>query len=112
MTTQYSWSFPQLDVIYSEGPYSNVVSAVHWIYQATDGTRYETCVGCTPLESPSGQFVNYNDLTPEIVTGWVVGTLGEEKVAEMTEDLDGRLAAARSPKGGAELPPWAGQQGE
>jgi hypothetical protein len=56
--------------------------------------------------------VNYSDLIPEIVTGWVVGTLGEEKVSEMTEDLDGRLAAARNPKGGAEPPPWAGQQGE
>lgn len=109
MATQYSWTFPQLDVVYSEGPYSNVVSSVHWVYQATDGTRYENCAGCTPLDRPAGQFVNYSDLTPEIVTGWVTDKLGMEKVAEMTNELNKRIAAAANPKGGAESPPWASQ---
>lgn len=106
MALIYTWSFPQLDVVYSEGEYSNVVSAVHWIYQANDGNFYENMVGCTPLDPPTGSFVNYSDLTPEIVTGWVIGKLGEDTVANMSEELASRIATAQNPKGGAELPPW------
>jgi hypothetical protein len=107
MAITYTWSFPQLDIIYSEGEYSNVVNAVHWIYQAQDGNYYESMCGCAPLLPPSGQFIDYNDLTPEIVTGWVTEKLGQEEVDRMSADLATRIEAAKAPKGGAVPPPWA-----
>lgn len=107
MAVTFTWEFPQLDVVYSEGDLSNVVQAVHWKYTATEGNYSDYMFGCTPLDPPSGQFINYSDLTPEIVTGWVTGKLGTEKVDEMNAELDARIQALKAPKGGTEPPPWA-----
>lgn len=107
MAITYTWSYPQLDVVYNEGGKQNVVQAVHWIYTATDGNYSDYMCGCTPLDAPSGTFINYNDLTPEIVTAWVTDKIGGDAVDEMSADLASRVAMLKKPKGGAELPPWA-----
>lgn len=106
MALTYTWNFPTLDIIYSEDGYQNVVQAVHWNYEANEGNFYENIAGCTPLPLPSGSFVNYNDLTPAIVTGWVEGALGAEKVNEMKLELANRLALKKNPKGESTTPPW------
>jgi hypothetical protein len=106
MATTYSWQFPALDVIFQEGDLQNVVQAVHWIYQANNGNYYETTVGCSPLPAPMGTFIQYDDLTPEIVQGWVEAVLGEEKIAEMQSQLSERIELAMNPVGTSEPPPW------
>lgn len=106
MAITYTWSFPALDVRYSEGGYDNVVQAVHWSYAANEGNFYENNVGCTPLPFPTGTFINYSDLTPEIVQGWVEGALGEEAVLEMQAQLAERIALKANPVGTTEPPPW------
>lgn len=108
MANTFKWSFPALDVTNSINGYSNVVQAVHWVYEGSNGTVYEQIVGCTPLPLPSSSLVDYQNLTPEIVTGWVVNALGRSKVAEMEVELANRIAAKVSPKVVSEPPPWAG----
>lgn len=110
MANKFTWQFPQLDVIYSADGFTNVVQAVHWVYQGTNGTTYDTVyeqiAGLTPLPLPQGTFVNYDDLTPEIVTGWVKAALGPETVAKMTADINARIASKAKPTGKSEAPPW------
>lgn len=106
MEITYTWSFPALDVRYNESGYENVVQAVHWSYQANEGNFYQNMVGCTPIPPPSGTFINYNDLTPEIVQGWVETALGSNVVAEMQAELAARIALAANPVGTTEPPPW------
>lgn len=106
MANQFSWSYPSLDVMYAADGYSNVVQAVHWIYSCTDGMHYEQMVGCTPLPPPAGTFVKYDDLTPAVVTSWMLACLGKETIAEMTDELNKRIAAQVKPKGASEPPPW------
>lgn len=106
MAITFAWSFPSLDVIYSMDGHDNVVQAVHWVYVGTDGMIYEQTVGCTPLPSPKGSFISYSDLTPEIVQNWVVETLGQDAVDEMTAEIQQRIAAKATPKGRSEAPPW------
>lgn len=106
MAITYTWDFPQLDIVYSEAGYTNVVQAVHWNYQAVDGNYYENMVGCTPLDLPAGSFINYNDLTPQIVQGWVTSKLGAEEVDRMSAELASRIELLKKPKGTSEPPPW------
>ena len=106
MPVSFYWEFPQLDVIYNEGSYSNVVQAVHWVYYAKDGSYTCNAFGCATLNPPTGSFVNYNELTPEIVTGWVTSNIGSEGMAEMQAQLIAQIEAMSAPKGGAMPPPW------
>lgn len=107
MAISYTWNFPILNVIYSEDGYSNVVQSVNWIYIAADGEFSSTRYGSVTLSPPSGQFVQYSDLTPEIVQGWVVSALGQDTIDEMTVALAESVNSKMNPTGGSLPPPWS-----
>lgn len=113
MAIEYSWDFPTLDVVYNEidpeteEPVQNVVSVVHWIYNAVDGDYSASIYGTVSLPPPGIPFVDFDDLTPEIVEGWVVNVLGPEQLAAMDDNLAGQIEAQKNPVGGPMSPPWS-----
>lgn len=107
MAIVYTWCFPTLDVIYSEDGFQNVVQTVHWTYTAVDGDYTASSYGTVGLPAPGQPFTAYDDLTPEIVQGWVVGVMGQEKVDAMNASLANNIASQKNPTGGALPPPWA-----
>ena len=70
-----NWNISAMDCRVQEGQYQDVVITVHW--QCTDtqeidgkeysGRVYSTC----SLPAPEGSFIAYNDLTQDIVLGWI-----------------------------------------
>ena len=66
-----NWKINQLEVTPSEGDLTNVVITAWW--QAIDeedgftGTVYSYCT----LPAPEGEFTPYEELTEDIVLGWV-----------------------------------------
>ena len=66
-----NWKINQLEVAPSEGDLTNVVIIAWW--QAIDeqdgftGTVYSSCT----LPAPEGDFTPYEDLTEDMVLGWV-----------------------------------------
>lgn len=112
MAIVYTWSFPTLDVVYNEidpvsgDPVQNVVSVVHWIYTAVEDTYTASTYGTVTLPPPGMPFVDFDDLTPEIVEGWVVGVMGEDQVAAMETSLANQIEAQKNPTGGSLPPPW------
>jgi len=112
MSITYKWSFPALDVTYNEidpqtgKPVRNAVNTVHWVYTAKDGDYTSTMYSTVGLPAPGQPFVDYSDLTPEIVEGWVVSALGEATVEEMKASLAGSIESQKAPKGGVLPPPW------
>jgi len=106
MAIDYTWSFPALDVTYDEDGLTNVVNTVHWIYTAKDGDYTATTYSTVGLPAPGQPFIDYNELTPEIVEGWVVGALGEETVDAMNASLAANIESQKTPKGGSLPPPW------
>lgn len=112
MAISYSWSFPTLDVVYNEvdpvsgQPVQNVVSVVHWIYTAVDDTYTASTYSTVTLPPPGMPFVEFDDLTPEIVQGWVEAALGPDQLAAMDESLANQIEAQKNPTGGALPPPW------
>lgn len=106
MAISYAWTFPTLDVVYSEDGFSNVVQRVHYVYTGTDGEYTATTYNVVSLDPPGQPFISYDDLTPQIVTGWVEGALGADQLEAMNLSLANQIEAQKNPTGGALAPPW------
>jgi len=112
MAITYSWQFPTLDVTYNGiiqetgDAVQNVVSTVHWVYTAQDGNHTATMYGTVSLPAPGQPFIDYGDLTPEIVQGWVEAALGADEIARMQLSFVGMIEAKKQPKSGSMSPPW------
>lgn len=113
MASVYAWLFPSLEVIYNETdpvtkqPVQNVVSVVNWFYTATDGAYSAYRYGSITLPSPGQPFVAYEDLTPEIVQGWVESQMGLGEIGTMQFLLDVEIENKKNPQQGTLPPPWA-----
>ncbi len=107
----YSWNFNPLEVTYNQDQLQDVVTAVHWQYYATyplpTGSLVKTAIGVASFSGvDSGSFVPYADLTQDIVTAWVTGSLGEERVTQMQTNLSQSVATELYPTSGPMSPPW------
>jgi hypothetical protein len=108
----FNWSFPSLDVVHNQVDeqtglaVQNVVTTVHWIYTARDGDYTATMYSTVGLPGPGQPFTAYEDLTSDIVQGWVESTLGADQVAEMQKSLANSIEAQKTPQGGSMTPPW------
>lgn len=107
MAISYAWSFPTFEVVYSEDGFTNVVKTVNWLYTAVDGNYSTYAYGSVGLPGPGQPFTSYNDLTPEIVEGWVVSAIGQDKVDAMEVSLAAQIEALKNPTGGQMPPPWS-----
>lgn len=107
MAISYAWSFPTLDVVYSEDGFTNVVKSVNWIYTASEGSYSTYFYGSIGLPNPGQPFISYDDLTPEIVEGWVVSAMGQDKVDAMETSLATQIENLKNPTGGPMPPPWS-----
>ena len=58
------------------------------------------------LPGPGQPFTAYEDLTPNIVQGWVESAIGADQVAEMQKSLANSIEAQKTPQGGSMIPPW------
>jgi hypothetical protein len=93
MAFTYRWNFNPLEVTYSSASMDNVVTTVHWQYHGeTEGTSSlgvsgsftSTNIGTVTLDPvASADFVAYGDLTEALVTGWVTGSMGDDRVTEI-----------------------------
>jgi hypothetical protein len=84
----YSWEINPLDCIIAEDGMTNIVQTVHWRYNGVDekGTT-SGLYGAQSFPTPSSQgFVPFNQLTNEIVAGWLTSVLDvpamEAQIAE------------------------------
>lgn len=112
MAITYEWSFPSLDVNYSEidpvsgEPVQNVVSRVNWALTGRDGIYQSTKNGTVELPAPGVPFVNFNDLTPSIVQNWVEKQLGDKGVNSVKTLIESDISQQQNPTHGEVPPPW------
>lgn len=106
MAVSYNWSFPALDITYSEDGFSDVVNVVHWVCVASDGPFSASAYGTVGLPAPGTPFTSFDALTPEMVLGWTEGALGDKYVTEMKANLAAQIESEKAPKGGTVPPPW------
>lgn len=112
MGVTFAWTFPAMDVAPSEDSSTNVVKVVHWRYMANDGAYSAGIYGTAAMPGAGEPFTEFGNLTPEIVTGWVVASLGETAVADMQANLSGQIEFLKNPPVVTMTPPWEGEQKE
>lgn len=76
MAIEYTWKFPQFNVVPSEDGLTNIVASIGWIYTGTDGEYTASYQGQLPLSPPNpSNFIPYDELTEkwaiEQVTAYV-----------------------------------------
>lgn len=90
---------------------ADVVTTSFYTVFADDGSGHTSSFSSaqsTPL-NPSAPFIPYNDLSNEIVIGWVQSNLGENGVRSIEANLNAQIEAQVNPPKRPEiLPiPWA-----
>ena len=93
MSTVFTWAVGNLDRETSDG----YVFTAHYTISAKDDTYSAGAYGSVGFERPD-VLIPFDDLTEELVVGWVKEAIGgEEKVAEIEQALQNQLDEKRSP---------------
>lgn len=102
--TEFSWNIAQMERTLSDG----IVYTLHYTIEAFDGSAYRSSAyGSIGLEAPEeDSAIPYADLTKEIVVGWLLAKLGDEKVAEIEAALQAQIDEQKAPTKGTGMP-WA-----
>ena len=95
--SEYTWSINQMERLTSDG----FVVTVHYNVSATDGNYSASTYGTCGYTQESESFIPYEDLTQELVVGWVQDSLGKETVEA---SLKSQIDAQKSPVQQSGLP--------
>ena len=87
---EFNWNIVQMDRLTSD----NFVVTVHYSVTATDGDYSANTYGTVGYTQESDNFIPFDNLTPEIVTGWVQTSLGKDTVEE---SLAEQIQAQKNP---------------
>ena len=101
MTTTFTWAIANLERETADG----FVYTAHYTVNAEDGTYSAGAYGSIGLERPES-LIPFDDLTEDMVVGWVKDKLGEEKVAEVEVALQSQLDEKHAPTKAAGVP-WS-----
>ena len=98
-----TWTISQLERTLPD----SVVYTAHWRVNGTDqgvsGSVYGTL--SFPAKDPSDPtFIQYSDLTEEIVVGWVKEAMGAEQVAAHEASVAAQIDAQLNPTSASGLP--------
>lgn len=85
---------------------SGFVTTVHWSTSKTSGEHTASQYGTESFEATEGSFVPFDQLTQEMVTGWLKDRWGAEGLAAKEAALDAQLAVLANPPVVSGLP-WA-----
>jgi hypothetical protein len=105
----YNWVVSQLDCLPQDGDLKDFVVVCHWRRQAheiVDGKEYNADVYSTQSFSPDNveNFIPYEDLTFDIVCGWLESSMDVEAI---DANLDTQIANLINPPIVSPPLPWA-----
>lgn len=105
MAITYTFKITEIEVAPTSSGEYNVVTRVRYNYKGVDEDGIEaTFTGATPMPSPSGSFVPYEDLTENTVIGWLDSVSDkphmQERITEMINNI-------KTPQYVPKPAPWA-----
>lgn len=99
MSTTFSWKVTNLEREIQDG----FVYRAHYTILASDGIYESSAYGSLDLERPN-DLIPFDQLTEEVMVGWVKDKFGDEKVAEIEIALQVQIDEKRSPTKAACVP--------
>lgn len=97
MATVFTWAVDRMMTVQQPDP--DYVVSVGWTLTGVDGEYTSSIQGMTPLTVSEDQtgFIPYDQLTPEIVIGWVQESLGESGVNSYENGVNGMIESQKNP---------------
>jgi hypothetical protein len=109
MTTT-TWKIESLECKKQEQGFADVVYTIHWRLYATEGEYTTSIYGSQSVNfDPTNQdyvFTPYEDLTEEVVLGWLKGSIGEEEVSSKEANIIKILNDVMNPTSEIKPLPW------
>ena len=112
MSNTYNWTIHQIEYHPSAQGQTKVAYNLHWRYSVTDETENFTTdiYGSTPVAyDPNTSYVEFDNLTQEIVVGWLETALDSGTIESFRTQLDAQLSDIITPKSVIVSPPWTTQ---
>ena len=107
MSINYSWSFPEVTVVYNQNDMINVVSVSYWKLTATDNGTTVSSYGSVGLGSPNpASFTPFESITQQQLQEWTEQALGSDFVTKTKEALEKQIREKQNPTQGNTQPPW------
>lgn len=99
MANTYSWDCSKVETYPIQGDLADVVFRVHWQFTGLDesGQHSYTVSGAESIDVDPDNFTAFDDLTAEIVTGWVTSAIGEQGVSELMSHVDAQISERMAP---------------
>ena len=94
---EFTWNVVQMDRLTSDG----FVVTVHYTVSAVDGDYTASTYGTVGYTQEEGSYVPFEQLTKEIVVGWVQSSLGKDTVEA---SLATQIEAQKNPVQATGLP--------
>lgn len=108
MSNSYQWLVKKMTAQVKDGSFENVVNSVEWECSATDGINTTSVSGTQSIEFNGGSnFTPVDNLTEQIVIGWVKDALKEQTISFIQSQLDALLQEIKSPETIDVTLPWA-----
>jgi hypothetical protein len=108
MTNTYTWNIDSLECTPFLDGKTNVVSTINWRVDGTNGTNNAVVYGQqTLIYEAETTFIDYAELTKDVVIKWVKDSLGADTVADIEKNLYNQLAILANPPIVTPKLPWA-----
>ena len=101
MANTYNFKINAVDCHTVQDGLEKVVYNVHWSYFGTsdaDEPVTASIIGVESVDAPSADsFTAFENLTEEVVIGWIEAKMGEERIASMQASLDAQIQEKVAP---------------
>lgn len=111
MVIDYNWNFNPLESYPTASGETDVVFLVHWQLYATTGSYVASSIGTQPIAAfESGSvFTPFNELTKDMVYGWVTSSMAFGSVEAMYASLAQQIENKINPPVLVQQAPWLDQ---
>jgi hypothetical protein len=94
-----NWNCKTIDVYTQEhNGHEQVIYNVHWRVEKEDGEYSASTYGTQSLNTEDIQdFKPFDEVTSEMVEGWVKDVMGEEEVSRIEDGLDQQIEDQKNP---------------
>jgi hypothetical protein len=108
MDINYNWNFNPLESYPTASGETDVVFLVHWQLYASTGSYGASSIGVQPIAAfESGStFTPFNELTKDIVYGWVTSSMGSESIDRLYAGLEASINNQINPPVLVQQAPW------
>lgn len=105
MANSYTWTFPTLERVATEGSNSDVIKVIHWVVDAVSDSDKDSegiwlrakRYGTTAVSQESGvSFTAYNSITKDWCKAKVLAALGKTE-EELKAQLDADISEQKTP---------------